>query len=181
MKLFRDKFGREWRVDLSFSLWQRIKAEAGVDLLDIALPDGQALRQLTQMETLGVVLWMYVAEQAAMAGIDRDDFWRALDGRAIHTGAKAIVDDLEDFSQSPQFSALRVAMEEAETKVAALSAAIREPEGEVRRLLRSGFSTPGSTPASSPASSEPTPSDGASANSSGPPTDPDATTGTVQV
>lgn len=181
MKLFRDKLDREWRVDLSFGLWQRIKAETGCDLLDIAMPDGQALRQLTQMETLGVVLWLYVADQAAAAGIDRDDFWKALDGRAIHAAGKAIVDDLEDFSQSPQFSALRVAMEEAETQVGALSAAIRDPAGEVRQILRSGFSTPGSTPASSPGSSASTPDPGASASSSGPPTDPDVTPGTVQV
>jgi len=181
MKSFVDKLGRQWRVDLNFALWQRIKAETGCDLLDIAMPDGQSLRQLTQMETLGVVLWLYVADQAAAAGIDRDDFWRALDGQAIHTAAKAIVDDLEDFSRSPQFSALRVAMEEAEQRVAAVSAAILDPEGEVRKLFRSGFSTPGNTPASLPESSNATPAPGACGISNGPPTDPDVTPGTVQV
>ena len=191
MKSFKDRNGLEWKIDLSFALWRRIKSETGIDLLDVAMPDTKSLRQLAEMENVGVVLWLYCEAQAVEAGIDRETFWRALHGPAIETGMKAIVDDLEDFSQSPQFTALRVSMEEAVGKMTAMREAIEDPSGEIRQTIRGTFagsppppspSTPGATPASAPASSAPIPTSGEGSESfTGPPKDPDMTPGSVQV
>ena len=192
MKTFQDRNGKAWRIELSFALWRRIKAETEIDLLDVAMPDGKALRQLAEMENVGVVLWLYCEAQAVEAGIDRETFWMALHGDAIETGMKAIVDDLEDFSRSPQFTALRVSMEEAVEKMSSMRARIEDPSGEIRTTIREAFagdspplppspSTPGTTPASVPASSAATPISGDSATSSEPPRDPDTTPGSVQV
>lgn len=181
VKTFKDKTGREWSIDLSFGLWRRIKAEAGVDLLDVAMPDGKSLEQLSRLEVLAEVLWLYVAEQAGAAGITREEFWDALSGEAVHAGVFAIVKDLEDFSRSPSFAALRVSMEEAANRTAELCAAMSAEQGKARQLARETMSTLIGMPASAPASSASTPTAGDSANSPGPPTDPDATPGTVQV
>lgn len=184
MKKFHDKTGREWSIDLSFGLWRRIKADCGIDLLDVAMPDGKALQQLSRLEVLAEVLWAYVADQAASAGITREQFWDALDGAAVHAGVFAIVGDLEDFSRSPSFAALRVSMEEAATKTAQVCAAMAAPDGDARRMAREAMaglsSTPGGTPASAPASSAPTPTPGASASSTGQPEPSAVNPGTVQ-
>lgn len=181
VKTFNDKTGREWSIDLSFGLWRKIKAEAGVDLLDVAMPDGKSLEQLARLEVLAEVLWHYCAEQAAAAGITKEQFWDALDGPAIHAGVLAIVKDLEDFSRSPSFAALAVSMEEAATRTAELCAAMQAEAGEARQIARQTMSTLIGMPASAPASSASTPTGGASASSPGLPKDPDATPGTVQV
>lgn len=192
MKKFQDRNGREWKIELSFALWRRIKSETEIDLLDVAMPDAKSLRQLSQMENVGVVLWLYCEAEALEAGIDRETFWLALHGPAIETGMKAIVDDLEDFSQSPQFTALRVSMEEAVGKMSSMRGAIEDPSGEIRQKIRATFagdsppppspSIPGDTPASAPESSAPTPTSGEDSESfTGLPKDPDTTPGSVQV
>lgn len=177
---FRDRLGRQWTMALSFALWRSIRDELGVDLLDVALPDGKALQQLSRLDVIGPVLWAYVADQAAAAGVDRDDFWRSLHGQAIEDAMRELVADLEDFSRSPQIAALRVAMDQAATRVEELREAIRDPATEIGAKIRSSLSTPGGGPASSPAASDHTPCDGApSASSSGPPTADAATSGTA--
>lgn len=184
VQTFTDKAGRVWRLDLSFALWQRIKAETSIDLLDVAMPDSQSLQKLADIRTglIGVVLWLYVEEQATAAGVDRDTFWKALDGAAINAAAVALVRDLEDFSQShPQMMTLRVAMEEAMEALDRGSEAMRNRETEIRQKCRSLLSTPGSRPSDSPASSDATPDPGASATSSSRARDADETPGSVQV
>jgi hypothetical protein len=191
MKTFKDRDGKSWRVELSFALWRRIKAETEIDLLDVAMPDGKALGQLSKLENVGVVLWLYVEEQAVSEGIDRETFWRALHGEAIETAMEAVVEDLEDFSRSPQFSALRVAMMETSAEVERTREDIRNPEGTLRKKIRDVInqsespapqSTLGNTLASAPASSEGIPTTGsASETSISPPRDDDAILGTVQV
>lgn len=177
---FRDRLGRRWTMALSFALWRSIRDELGVDLLDVAMPDGKALQQLSRLDVIGPVLWAYVADQAAAAGVDRDDFWRSLHGQAIEDAMRELVADLEDFSRSPQIAALRVAMDQAATKVEELREAIRDPATEIGAKIRSSLSTPGDGPASSPASSAPIRSSGApSASCSGPPTADAATSGTA--
>ena len=184
MQTFTDKAGRVWRLDLSFALWQTIKAETSIDLLDIAMPDSQSLTKLADIRTglIGVVLWLYVEEQAKAAGVDRDTFWKALDGSAINAASVALVRDLEDFSQShPQMMTLRVAMEEALETLDRGSEVMRNREAEIRQKCRSLLSTPGSRPSDLPASSDATPAPGASAISSSRARDDDETPGSVQV
>lgn len=190
MRSFSDRNARAWKIELSFALWRRIKGETGIDLLDVAMPDGKALRQLTEMENVGVVLWLYCEEEALAAGIDRETFWRALHGPAIEAAMAALVDDLEDFSQSPQFSALRVAMTEAKAEVERQRAEILDPGGEIGRTIRSVMRSPespaapstrGPAPSNAPASSASTPTGGPSATSTTPANPDDAMRGTVQV
>lgn len=179
-RAFRDRHGRRWVMGLSFALWRSIRDELGVDLLDVAMPDGKALSQLTRMDSIGPVLWAYVADQAAAAGIDRDDFWRSLHGQAIEHAMTALVEDLEDFSRSPQFAALRVAMDEAAIKVDGMRAAIHDPTTTLGQQIRQSLSTPGAGPASSPGSSAATHSSGGpSATCNGPPTVDAAPSGTA--
>lgn len=184
MQTFTDKSGRVWRLDLSFALWQTIKAETSIDLLDVAMPDSQSLAKLADIRTglIGVVLWLYVEEQAAAAGVDRETFWKALDGTAINAASVALVRDLEDFSQShPQMMTLRVAMEEAMEAMDRGSEAMRNREAEIRGKCRALLSTPGSKPSDSPASSDAIPAPGASAISFSPAKHDDETPGSVQV
>jgi hypothetical protein len=184
MQTFSDKAGRVWRLDLSFALWQTIKAETSIDLLDVAMPDSQSLAKLADIRTglIGVVLWLYVEDQATAAGVDRETFWKALDGTAINAATVALVRDLEDFSQShPQMMTLRVAMEEALQALDRGSEEMRNREAEIRQKCRSLLSTPGSSPSDSPASSDAILAPGASAISSSPVKDDDVTPGSVQV
>jgi len=180
VKPFKDKLGREWQLDMSFDLWMTIKREAGVDLLDVAMPDGQSLAKLLDPGTFGVVIWLYVAEQAAAKGVDRTDFWRALDGLAIYSANEAMAADMADFSRNPWFTALRVGIQEAAVEIRAKQAEMEAPDSVARQVMRAALSTPGATPASSPESSaEPRSSGDGSASSSGPPRPGNETSGTA--
>jgi hypothetical protein len=184
VQTFTDSTGKSWRLDLSFGLWRKIQAETGIDLLDVATPDSKSLTQLADIRTgaIGVVLWLYVEDQAKANAITQEAFWKALDGPAINAATLALVRDLEDFSQShPQVTTLRVATEEAMAAMDRTSDAAKAREEEIRTKCRSLLSTLGNEPASGPASSAPTPTPGEPAISSGPPKDPDETPGTVQV
>jgi hypothetical protein len=141
MATFADRSGRVWQINTNLGLWKRIKAETGIDLLDIATHESESLRKLAQIENIGTVLWLYVEDQAKAAGVSRDAFWDDLNGPAITAGMYAIVEDLVVFTGSPQMAALRVGMQEAEKQLKEVADKANDQDSEIRVKIREALAT----------------------------------------
>lgn len=136
MASFNDKTGKAWKLDLNFNLWGKIKDSTGINLLEITSPESESLEKLSSFENLGNVLWLFVEDQAAADGVDRETFWKGLNGPAMEAGTRAILENLEEFTGSPQVAALRVGLDDAMERVRQMNAEIRKDDGEIRKKIR---------------------------------------------
>ena len=68
---FTDRLGRSWELPAEFDLFQRVKAKAGVDLLDLATTQA-SLEQLRDPYTLAAALQAATEPAALARGINAD-------------------------------------------------------------------------------------------------------------
>lgn len=95
---FTDTRGRRWRTDLNVAKVKAVKADAGVDLLDL---DSGLPTQLRENPVLLVdALWVVVRDQAEPMGVDDEDFGRGLGGDALDSATTALMQGLIDFFPS---------------------------------------------------------------------------------
>lgn len=162
MHRFRDLKGREWALEANFGSYGRVKAATGVKLYDIATENRECLSQLTDVLTLGQVLWSMVEPQAQAAGVGPEDFAGAFDGDVIESAYNALLDEMLFFCPTRQRKVLEVAVKkvrEVEARAATVvDGKLEEFEQEIDRALDQ--LTHGFLGTSLPESSESTPANG---------------------
>ena len=166
---FTDKLGRTWELPAELDLFARVKAAAGVDLLDLATTQA-SLEQLRDPYTLAAALEAATEPQALARGITRDQFRAGIDGDTLRRGCDALVDTAVFFSPEPSRIVLGTIVKTArateERIQTATLARLHEIETATTKVLETlATSCDGST--SSPASSASTRDDGASGPSRG--------------
>lgn len=162
MATFKDENGKEWSVRLSTLMVNRVREDAGVNLMDVLSPgdDGELLlgKLVDDVFVLGSVLWVLVREQADSEGITPEQFADRLRGQSLEDAGNAILDALEDFLPPKKSSKVKrfrqVAMEAAALTDKEVDAMLADLDPmTIHRQVMSGLR--GST--DSPASSASTP------------------------
>jgi len=167
MKSFRDINGTTWDVAGSLGMFERIKTQTGVDLLD--LPTTQkSLSQLGDPYTLGHVLYQFCASQAEARGVSPERFYDLFNADVLHEASTAILEEVVFFCRSNVKPALMMALEKAKAAEERMAAIVRDRMGEIGQqmdeaLTSTNFAT------SSQESSASTQASGRSGGSSGQP------------
>lgn len=143
MATFKDSTGREWVVVVDLPAMRRVRARTGFEL-----GKQSRLRELADDWVLLVdVLYVLCEEQAKSAGVQPEEFGKALVGDPIGEALDAFQDAYLDFYPSRQAEPLR-----------ALLAMTRDMEAAAQRsVLEIASTTSSGTPGSSPESAESTP------------------------
>jgi hypothetical protein len=175
MPSFKDTKGREWRLEGNFASYGRVKDQTGVKLYDIATESRDSLVQLTDVLTLGKVLWAMVEPQAEARGVSPEDFAESFD--------VALLDTMVFFCHPRQRMILERAVKklrEVETKAGAtVTAKLDEFDLAIDEAIDQW--TRGFLAGSSPASSASTPASGPSESCSTPPEGDGEKSGTTPV
>ena len=159
MRTFKDNAGRTWCVALNVHQMKRIRAKAGIDLVNVIALDPKGNLDAGLVERIAAdpcllvdILWVCVEDEAKAAGVTDEDFGRSLAGDSIEAATAALLDELVDFFPGTKRLFLRKAVglsrKFAGEMAEALEKALEDPELE-RRVAESMSSS-----ASSPASSE---------------------------
>lgn len=166
---FTDRLGRTWQLPAELDLFERVKAAADVDLLDIATTQ-KSLDQLRDPYTLAAALEAAAEPQALARGITRDQFRSGLDGDTLRRGADGLVDAAVFFSPDASRKVLgtivRTARETEERIQTATLERLGEIESHTRQVLET-LATSSASAGSSPESSASTPANGACGPSTG--------------
>jgi hypothetical protein len=118
MKVFKDREGREWIVDVNIGSIKRVNDILNVDLL--RLEGGQLVDQLIgDPVTLCNVVYVLCMKQAQERGVSDEDFGRAMAGDSIDHATTALLEDFVDFFPSRK----RPAMAKALAKIKQIEAA----------------------------------------------------------
>ena len=183
MHTFKDKAGREWKVEANFGSYARVKAATGVKLYDIATEDRQSLVQLTDAFTLGSVIWSMIEPQAGARGLTPEQFYEAVDGQVLNDAYSALIDEMIFFCPTRQRKVLEMAVAKlraADAKADQMvDASLAEVEREIDRAIDQW--TRGASGTSWPGSSASTPGNGPSESCSTPSAADDARSGTTPV
>lgn len=89
--LFKDRFGREWSIEVSLDLLPAL-ADAGLDLLHSKVDPRDAIQALLNGNAMSVgrLLWVFCSAQAQAAGIDFQGFAKGLNAAALNEGTDAV-------------------------------------------------------------------------------------------
>lgn len=109
MHAFKDKLGREWRIEATFGSYARVNASTGVKLHDIATESRESLTQLADPFTLGAVLWSMIEPQAQERGVSPEQFYDAIDGTVLVDAHVALVEEMIFFCHPRQRTFLQTA------------------------------------------------------------------------
>ena len=166
MRTFTDAMGRSWSLEITVATLKRVRAVAGVDLIEAA--GGTLLdRLVADPVLLGDVLYACVKPQADERKITDEDFGRSLAGDAIDHATTALLEEFVAFFPSPRRRVLEQALAKmAGWRAAALSAAearLNDPAldaavlAALRQPLGPRQQQPGASSGSAPASAGSTP------------------------
>jgi hypothetical protein len=168
---FMDNAGRTWEIASSLLTWERVKREAGVDMLTLSTTQ-ECLRQIDNPYTLGRVLYEAVSDAAAAKGVSGEQFAAGMTADNLDAAAHALIEAAIFFCRSRLRPALQAAHRAAkardEREVARIEKSLPEIESRMARALES-MDAPTGSATSSEASSESTRVAGRSGTSSGPP------------
>ena len=165
MRTFKDNAGRTWSVTLNVLQMKRIRAQLGIDLVNvIALDSGGKVKtdlvdRIASDPCLLVdILWVCVGDEAKAAGVTDEEFGRSLAGDSIDEATAAFLDELVDFFPGARRLYLKKAVDLAKKyemeNLWLLEAALNSPEFEER--LKTSLRPPSASPesaASTPATS----------------------------
>ncbi|MCK6490699.1 MAG: hypothetical protein L6R48_20810 [Planctomycetes bacterium] len=153
MHTFTDALGRSWSLEITVATLKRVRAVAGVDLIEAA--GGTLLdRLVADPVLLGDVLYACVKPQADERKITDEDFGRSLAGDAIDLATTALLEEFVAFFPKPRRRVLEQALAKlAGWRAAALSAAeerLNDPalDAAVLAALRQPGRSSGSAPGS---------------------------------
>jgi hypothetical protein len=112
MRTFTDNAGHEWHVVVNVTAIKRVRALAGVFLVDIVEPGEAGLyaRLLADPVLVVDVAYGVCQPEAESRKITRPDFEAALVGDAIAAAREAVLDELADFFPNPPRENLRRAL-----------------------------------------------------------------------
>lgn len=107
MRVFRDDKGRDWEVEINVATLERAKSVAGVDLIAFVrrLDANSLVELIADPITLAHTIYAVCLPQARAKGIDEDEFCAGFRGDAIARAARAIAEELADFSPRPEIRA----------------------------------------------------------------------------
>ncbi len=151
MRTFTDALGRSWPLEITVATLKRVRAVAGVDLLEAA--GGTLLdRLVADPVLLGDVLYACVKPQADERKITDEDFGRSLAGDAIEHATTALLEEFVAFFPSPRRRVLEKALTKlAGWRTAALAAAearLDDPDLDRTVLAALRGASSGNAPAS---------------------------------
>jgi hypothetical protein len=157
MRTFSDALGRSWSIEITVATLKRVRALAGVDLIEAA--GGTLLdRLVADPVLLGDVLYACVKPQADERKITDEDFGRSLAGDSIDTATTALLEEFVAFFPNPRRRVLTQALTKlAGWRAAALAAAearLNDPalEQAIQAALTQPPALPGTASGSVPAS-----------------------------
>lgn len=170
MHSFKDRQGREWKLEATFGSYGRVKSATGVKLYDIATENRESLVQLADAFTLGSVLWSMIEPQAEARGVTPDDFAEAIDGTVLTDAYSALIDEMIFFCHPRQRKVLETALERIREAEARADRMVDENLPEIKREIDGVLDrwTRGDSDTSWPESSVFTPPSGRSASLSTP-------------
>lgn len=128
MHKFFDSEGKEWSLKIDFSSAKRLKADAGVDILDIA--EAKGLAAITDdMETLGAAIWCLVEKQADAAELNEEQFFERFNGDVLHEATTALIAECFDFFPPQKRQLLKAAYDKlTATQAESLARAVDQVE-----------------------------------------------------
>lgn len=98
MRTFKDNNGLEWRVRLDVAAVKDVRAELGVNLMDLPEPGGELLGRLTGDPVLLVdVLYVICRSQADGRSIMDEQFGRGMSGDALRYAGEALLEEMMEF------------------------------------------------------------------------------------
>lgn len=110
---FKDLHGKEWRLDITLGLRNKVKEETGVDFFD-TMSKESCIAKVADPDTLGAVLWLMLEDQAKAANIlDPAELFGRLDSDALEQAIDGLVDAVVFFSRRSIRPAVRLAVERA--------------------------------------------------------------------
>lgn len=146
MKIIKDAKGREWCLDLNLTAIERIRAEAGVDLLNI-----ESFENIDGVK-LAKALAAACYEDLVKAGIKLPEFINGFEGDTLEAAGDALMEELLRFFPSRRRQILQKAMSAAsnvlnrQTDLAEAMVNGPDFESQVEMTLRRKF---GASPESS--------------------------------
>ncbi len=111
MKVWKDREGREWMLDINVSSIRKVKASTGVDLLEVVT--GTLGEKLSDPMVFCDIVWVLSQEQAEKKGITPEQFGTALAGDCVEAVSNALVEDLVDFFPLQRRTIFRKVLEKA--------------------------------------------------------------------
>lgn len=115
MASFKDAAGREWHFEITYLAIKRVRALAGVDLLDVG-KSGGLTRLLGDPILLCDTLYALCKPQCDAIAISDEEFGKALRGDVLGDAYRAVSEDLAGFFQSPaEREAIRRLVQGAQT------------------------------------------------------------------
>ena len=112
MHSFTDSKGRPWQLELNVDVIEQVKAECGVNLLDVADPDSNLLKELVTFPPLvAKLIFAAVADQAKLKEVDDREFRRSMNGDTLQAAHEALLDEVILFSPKHRRSLLQAVRE----------------------------------------------------------------------
>ena len=175
MQSFKDTRGRAWNVEINCDTIERVKAACDANLLDLADPESDLLREVNLFPPLlGRLLFPIVAEQAAAMKVDETEFKRGLNGQVLSDATDALLGEIVLFFPKHRRDLLSAVLEKnkevqqagselalerltnPDLKKQALEAMDREISAQIRRALANlGPAAPGVSTSSASAGTPP--------------------------
>ncbi len=166
MHAFKDNLGAAWSVTLDVTQLRAVRAELGLDLLNLAA-DGAIAQLSSDPIALADCLFVLCRDQAKERRIDDSQFGRRLRGDAIDEATAALLEELCDFFPPSKRAVLSRALTKSrELQPAALAKMVAQIDALTLDDLLEPLPTahcplpatpPGSSSTGSPESSDSTP------------------------
>ena len=105
MNCFNDRTGKQWTLDLNIGTARRVKAECGIDLVNVIVfdengADTSVLQKLSDDAYLLVsVLYSLCRSQIEKEGLDENSFAERFDAETIMNAVDALIKEVINFSQ----------------------------------------------------------------------------------
>ena len=112
MHSFTDAKGRPWQLEINVDAIEEVQADCGVNILDVADPNSNLLKELiTFPPLLAKLLFACLADQARLKEVDDREFRRSMNGDALQAGHDALLDEIILFSPKHRRSLLQTVRE----------------------------------------------------------------------
>jgi hypothetical protein len=100
VRIFKDREGTAWTIDITVTAIKRVRAGMDIDLLTAA--EGQMLIDLAddEVKMVDLIYWLCKPE-AEKRGVSDEQFGEAMLGEAIERAYDAFMEDLADFFRDP--------------------------------------------------------------------------------
>lgn len=141
MKTFNDKNKKAWRIELTVGSARRVKADTGIDLVNIVAIGNQGKASSEALEkliddpfALVDVLYSLCAPQAEKENVGPEAFAELFDAPAIEAATTALVEEIINFFPPTKKKAVekiyKIAQEVAAKNEAKLTELLNSPELE---------------------------------------------------